>query len=583
MKILRKTLPLMTAGLLSVSLSGCMDEVTPINSVTPEQLAGMTSSQEALLGGIVSFTNDYNTYGGTGDYANYLNDWGYPCQMFYRDVLTADFPLDEGSSYTYWMYAEQSSLLTSEATYTYNYYYHFVKNCNNLITVIDPETANTSSLRYLGCALVFRALCYLDMARLFEFQPTGYSTLDAKAADVWGLTVPIVDEDITETEMRNNPRAPFYTMYRFIHNDLAKAEVYLNGYTRPNGNYPDLSVVYGIMARFWLELGTRFDKTPADLTTQVSHESDEDGYASLGITSANDCFEKAAEYARLAQSGYTPLTQAEWTASTTGFNTATNAWMFYSSISTQEQEGYYYSSWMGSLCTEATWAMPQIGNCYREIGSWLYNQIGENDWRKVSWIAPEDAGKEPNAKYNIKVWSSTDATSGTVTTSSDKFKNFPAYTNLKYRARDISDYIEGMKCDIPMMRVEEMYFIEAEAVAHTDGWSAGAQKLQEFMTNYRYSSGSYTSTATDLDSFTDELIAQKRIEFWGEGLTFFDLKRLKMAVKRTASTNYASAYQQDSKDGYVSPTMNLFISTYAKNQNTGLVLNPDCTGWDELE
>lgn len=583
MKIIRKSLPLIATGLLTVTLSGCIDDTDPISNITPDQVEGMTSSQEALLNGVLAFTNDLNSYGGTGDYAYYLNDWGYPCQMYYRDVLTADFPLHDGAGYAYWQYSEQSLNLNAESTYTYNYYYKFIKNCNGLIERIDTASATATSLNYLGCALTFRALCYLDMARLFEYQKTGYS-FDADATEVLGLTVPIVDETTTETELRNKERAPFYTMYRFILTDLTHAANYLDGYTRPNGNYPDLSVVYGMMARFWLEVATRFDQTPEDLTTLLAHDSDDDGYVSLGVSSTKECYENASKYAQLAEQGYTPMTEDEWTNPETGFNTATDGWMLYCSISTQEQEGYYFSNWTGSLCTEATWAMPQIGNCYREIGSYLYNQINRYDWRKQSWINPSDAGSAPGSKYRLQTWSETDESTGEVTTSADKFTSYPAYANLKMRTRSATDYITGMFSDTPMMRVEEMYFIDAEATAHVEGVSAGVAKLQSFMNTYRCTSGRYTcssSASSSLNNFTNELLLQKRIEFWGEGLTFFDLKRLKKAVLRTLNTNYGDDYLQDSKDGYVCPTMNLFIPEYAKELNTGLVLNPNCTGWDD--
>lgn len=576
MKIIKKSLPIVVSGAMSLALSGCIDETDPINYITPEQVEAMTSSQEAMLNGIIAFTNDLNTYGGTGDYAYYLNDYGYPCQMFYRDVLTADFPLHDGAGYAYWQYSEQSLNLNSESTYTYNYYYQFINNCNSLIKQINPETASATSLHYLGCALTFRALCYFDMARLFEYQNTGYATFDDKANDVKGLTVTIADENSTETELRNKARAPFYTMYRFILTDLTNAAKYLEGYSRPDTNHPDVSVVYGLMARFWLEVATRFNNAPEDLTTQLSHESDNDGYVGLGISTANDCYANASKYARLAESGYTPMTEDQWTDPNTGFNTANSAYMLCCSISAMEQEGYYYSNWSGSICTEATWGMPQIGNCYREIGSYLYGKIGSKDWRKKSWIDPNDAGKAPGTKYRLQEW-----TEDTVSYT-DKFTSYPAYANLKMRPRSATDYITGMYSDTPMMRVEEMYFIDAEATAHTDGVSAGVAKLQTFMNTYRYTNNGYKCSASTFNAFNTEMLIQKRIEFWGEGLIFFDMKRLKQPVLRSLSTNYGDAYKQDSKDGYVCPTMNLFIPEYAKELNVGLVLNPDCTGWQDL-
>ena len=70
----------------------------------------------------------------------------------------------------------------------------------------------------------------------------------------------------------------------------------------------------------------------------------------------------------------------------------------------------------------------------------------------------------------------------------------------------------GATIDYLMMRVEEMYFIEAEALAASQGVAAGVNALNSFMTTYRYPE--YNCQATTLDDFRKELILQKRIEFW---------------------------------------------------------------------
>lgn len=567
MKIYSKILPVMAA--MTMTLSGCMDEVDSFAYVSKEQVESLPSSQEAMLNGLAAFFVDNNTWGSS---TYYLNDFGYPAQMYFRNTLTDDFPISEGASFNYWMQVEQSTEMRWCAYYTYNYYYAFARNCNNLISVIDPSTASDESLNYLGCALAYRALCYFDLARLFEYKTTGYSTFDnvATSSGIMGLTVPIATEDMTTDELRNNPRVPFYTMYRFILSDLNKAETYLDGYKRTNGNFPNQAVVYGMKARFWLELGSRFEQSADDLATQISHESDNDGYDALGITTATECYQKALEYAQKAQSGFTPMTKAEWMNSTTGFNTATDAWMLYASVSTEEQEGDYYSSFIGTICTEAEWGMPQYGQSYRCISSYLYNRMDDNDWRKLSWISPDDAGKAPAEKYQTAADEAT-------------FKNFPAYANLKFRTRSVGKMTEGMLCDMPVMRVEEMYFIEAEATAHVNGYAAGYAKLKSFLDTYRYENGNYSSNVSDITSFENELMIQKRAEFWGEGITMFDMKRLNIAVKRSRSTNYSDAYQMDSKDNYVCPTMNYYILDYAKDQNAAIILNPDCSGWYSME
>jgi hypothetical protein len=82
------------------------------------------------------------------------------------------------------------------------------------------------------------------------------------------------------------------------------------------------------------------------------------------------------------------------------------------------------------------------------------------------------------------------------------------------------------------MRVEEMYLIQAEAAAHVNV-AEGRRLINEFMTQYR--DASYNCSATSTDDVVEEIVFQKRIELWGEGQSFFDIKRLNMSVTRSYS------------------------------------------------
>lgn len=115
--------------------------------------------------------------------------------------------------------------------------------------------------------MAYRAFAYLNLARLEEYKSTGDATLDgyAKSHNIYGLTAPIVTEKTTETESRHNPRVPFYVMDRFILTDLNKAEKLLKGYTRESANEANEAVVYGLKARFWLDLASRFDYQASEL------------------------------------------------------------------------------------------------------------------------------------------------------------------------------------------------------------------------------------------------------------------------------------------------------------------------------
>ena len=156
-----------------------------------------------------------------------------------------------------------------------------------------------------------------------------------------------------------------------------------------------------------------------------------------------------------------------------------------------------------------------------------------------------------------------------------------AYTNTKFRYAPggKSDYEVGLLTDIPLMRVEEMKFIEIETTAYLDGLAAGTTALRDFINTYRYTDGSYTArNPVSIPLFLSQLMTQKRIEFWGEGINYFDLKRLRMQVRRSDNTNYEDQFLLDSMEGYVAPWMNFFILEYEYEMNPNIVPNPDTSG-----
>ena len=82
--------------------------------------------------------------------------------------------------------------------------------------------------------------------------------------------------------------------------------------------------------------------------------------------------------------------------------------------------------------------------------------------------------------------------------------------------------------------------------------------------------------ANDLKEFQKKVVEQKRIEFWGEGIIFWDYKRLELQVVRGyPGTNAPIGYRFNSIEGYCAPWMNIFISLYENVFNKGAVLNPD--------
>ena len=577
-KISIKTKCVAVAFAAMISATSCIETTLPTDVLTADQVKEMASSQEGLLNGIVSYMISYDSWGGQ---TYPVNDWGYPCQMFFREALGQDFPV-LSSGYNYWYSIEAGTETRYTPYYTYRFYYNLIKCCNNLIGIVDPENCSTLSRQYLGCALAYRAMSYLDMARMFEYKRTGVASVDSKADELgcWGLTVPIVTEDMTLEEIKQNPRAKFTDMYRYILTDLNNAEKYIDGFSRASKTLPNKSVVYGLKARLYLELGTRFENAPEDLQAMIESDSSNGAYDKMNVSSARDCYQLAREYARKAQVGYTPTTAEQWLNSETGFNTPVDSWMWDIEVTTKEQLGYIYCSFSGTINSEADWSMARGYNAVRMIGSSLYSMIEEGDWRRWSWIDPlyatTDAGYSRFSEQEIN------GTKIKLTNlTKDEWKALPAYTNTKFRYAPggKSDYEVGMLTDLPLMRVEEMKFIEIETTAYLDGLAAGKDALISFINTYRYTDGSYDARKPiNMQLFLSQLMTQKRIEFWGEGINYFDYKRLRMQVRRSDNTNYEDQFVLDSVDGYVAPWMNYFILEYEYEMNPNIVPNPDTSG-----
>lgn len=511
----------------SLLMTGCIDETFPTNGVTEDQLAASNTATSTLLWAMPGVLNQYATIG-----SGYHWDWGYGSIMHVRDVMTEDMAVSSSGYdwYTSWeqnMYQGESYVY---GQFIWNYYYQAVLTTNNLIGALDPETASDVQMGYLAAGHAFRALFYLDMARMYEFLPNDRTS----ASNVEGLTVPIVDENTTEEDARNNPRASRDVMAAFILEDLDFAEQYIGQLDQTSRTLPHLAAVYGLKARYYMWL---------------------EDYAN------------AQQYARLAinAADVDPMSETECLSTTSGFNNI-NCWIWGSQMVTEDdvvQSGILnWTSWMSNETS-----FGYAGQApYVQIGKSLYDRLNDTDFRKKMWKAPEGSALDGETEY---------LTSSTFGYFGDRL---PEYASVKFRPAEgnCDDYTVGAASAYPLMRVEEMYFIEAEAAAQ-QGSSAEAQSLlTSFMTQYRDASYSTSATGEDL---IDEIVFQKRIELWGEGLVFFDVKRLDMSVTRGyTGTNFSDAarFNTDGRPAW----MNICIVQTEKNNNSALIgyENPDPSG-----
>ena len=540
---------LMTVGLFSLALvnTSCIEETEPTQYATQDQAERSSSATKAQAMAIPAqfgaMDDDYV------DKYTWHAPFGYPAMMIIRDIMGNDmgFPTSSYANHFYRFGSCQN--LGGQyiyAAYIWTYYYKLIQTANSVISVVKPETASSDQLGYLGAAYAVRALAYLDIARMYEFLPNEMTTsINADGNDVAGLTVPIVTPTMTEQEARNNPRATKAEMVAFIQSDIANAKTYISHISdRMNRTLPDLACVYGLEARL-------------DLWTE--------NYTAAATAAQN----------AISAAGMSPLSEAVALDKATGMNSPSQFMWCVNLVkeSNAVQSGIVnFTSWMSNQTTFGYTgaATGQYMICDKKF----YDRISNSDWRKKWWQAPEGSSLRDQSEKNHIEYLTADDQEG-----------LPAYAAIKFRPGqgNTEDYNVGTAVAIPLMRVEEMYLIKAEAEAHSNP-STGLATLTDFMKTYR--NPSYSSVATSEADVIDEIIFQKRVELWGEGQIFFDYKRLNMSVNRGyTGTPFFNLLRLNTNGRPAWMNLVISVSEYQDNQAVNHWNNPDpsdlYTPWTE--
>lgn len=532
-----KTLLAAAVAVPALTLTGCIEETFPEGgTVTKDMIQKVPGAADNYALGMPSYLKAVFILPAEMHY-----DFGYPAMMFIRDTMTGDMPVAASGydQFTGWrenIYQGPEYLMSQ---FPWWYYYKLVQTANQTLAAIDKETEDAHLKTLMGYAYGFRAMAYLDLARTYEFLPNDKtSEVNDNGNNVKNLTVPIVTEEVDEALARSNPRAPHEQMSEFILSDLDKAEALINSEARSSKTMPDLACIYGLKARLYM-----WDEN----------------------------YPKAAEYARMAisASGCTPLSPDEWTSKTDGFNNInSHAWMW--GINYVEEDDAVQTA----IINPTSWFSNEYVEGYSAVGPYvmmsksLYDMMRDDDCRKLCFVAPEGsplAGKEIFIDRSAMINALGDPI------------DLPPYSSLKFRPGqgNMKEYLVACTVGIPLMRVEEMYFIEAEAIAHNNP-TEGAQLLTSFMNSYRCTEKSFTVLGTTTADVVDEIFNQKRIEFFLEGQTFFDIKRLnKPVIRNYEGTNYyeSSAFNTTTRPAW----MNMCIVRQEENGNNALIgwNNPD--------
>lgn len=481
---------------LDTNPSGSTMSDGQLNEVLAQDPSKLKSEVSGMYANMIEYGAITQWYG-TGQPRHY--DFGYASTMMMMDASGQDEP-SQVSGYNWYnkplRFVDRTA--NSETTYfIWNQCYKNIKVANDVLKSVDLENLSDVAKSYVGQAYAMRAFEYFTLIQIYQFSYKGHE-------DAAG--VPIVTEKTAEAEANNNPRAAVKDVYKQIMDDLNTAIDYLTD-SRSAKSEINRQVAYGLRARVNLVMQNWSD---------------------------------AAADAKKAAEGYTPLSKDA--AAAPGFNDVSASNWIWGNIVDESNDIVRSGilNFPSMMCSFTGNGYSPTYAC-RMINSKLWKEIPSTDVRKGWWIdenlnSPivnpkyvvhqEDEDEDGNVVKYLAVYNQTGDEVADIT---------EPYTNVKFGAYKNQYGNELNACDIPLMRVEEMILIQAEATAMGGNVEEGKRILENFVRTYR--DPSYTCNATTAEGVQDAVWFQRRVELWGEGFSFTDLLRLKKPLDRTGA-NY---------------------------------------------
>ncbi|KFF75670.1 membrane protein [Chryseobacterium sp. P1-3] len=266
-----------------------------------------------------------------------------------------------------------------------------------------------------------------------------------------------------------------------------------------------VSEVYGQITRDIEESIQLLDSFARPTKAQIDQRTAKAIAAEVYLQTGN--YQKAAQYAAESKEGIALMTESEYT--TTGFSNINNPeviWGFHNTISTMSI-GNYYASFF-SMFDNTNEGYAGAAQIRKLIDKRLYEAIPATDYRKKVFNGSQ------SAQYTFN----------------GKTKNYPAYVSWKFKDPSL---FEG---DYIYIRASSLYYIEAEALARQGRETEARQVLFDISSKR---DKAYILSVKSGNELINEIILQKRIELWGEGYAWFDMKRLNFPLERVyTGTNH---------------------------------------------
>lgn len=498
------------AALLSVSCSKDMLDTAPAGSLSGTEIFGDSNKAQSAVDGIYRLM--------------YTNSWsiGWPSEhpglagfTIVRSLMGEDhYQYDQGSGWFFFDYAFNVAsdwTLTAGRQYgTWNMFYTFISQANYVIDAEESLKEDAIGQNVLGQAYAIRAFSYYCLYE--SFCQGNYTENKDKPG------VPVYTTGTTK-DTKGVGRGTIEGLFTQINGDFQKSVDYFTetSLSQSHSSQIDLYAAYGLWAR-------------ASLGQQ--------NYEQAGFCAEEalkkDGLKRVATLSELGQFNNRTVGDVLWAFEIT----ADQAALFGGFISHMAIDGTYGS------------AAPQ---CFDD---WLYEEgMTDTDERRAWATLPSESS---------------------LVDDESSFKKEPIHWQCKFGYQNASTGV----ADIINLRAEEMLLTLAECKCRANDYTGARALLQELYAR-RYSeprdiSGLENSAVVSLDTHVqpqtllDEILLQRRIELWCEGMGRTpDLRRLSLGYTRSGTQPVAVSKEPNDPDFILAIPQKEFDS------NTALDLSKD--------
>ena len=389
--------------------------------------------------------------------------FGISAYNLMAEVMGDDFIMGAQGSGWFWFDAAYNvkTRYTSSAWRSYDLwmaYYTWIANANYIIAAEETMGGSSEDVGYvIGQAYAIRAYSYFMLAQTFA-RNYNFSS---------DPCVPIYNEP-TMTSTTGQPRSSVAEVYTQIDNDINKAiELLAKSPAQRHPSHMSYAVALGIKSRIAL-VEEKWD----DALNAAKQAIDASGCSIIPVSSFM------------------------------GTNSVDAANVMWGAQIVADQAGMY-ASFFAHMSPDVSYGQ----RAPKQISTWLYNKIGENDARRAWWNPAQNYLQKKFEFSNLQTWE--------------------------------GDYI--------WMRVEEMYLNAAEAACQKGDDATAKQYLMALMSkrdaNYTTNkSGKALATLTteETGSLLEEIVLQRRIELWGEDGRIYTIRRLHQGFERPEAYGWPS-------------------------------------------